>query len=93
MQNIAYKIDKDTLTITVDLKQRHGVSNSGATVTVAATQGNVKIGHGDIAFGLSVYTKEGLAAAQLAKAKEHGFKTFPEYLASVKAAKAALLAK
>lgn len=48
------------LTIVVDLTQRHGMSKSQNTVTIASTEGNQRIGLGDIAFGLNVYTKEGL---------------------------------
>lgn len=62
MKNVEFKVDdkKGVLTITVDLKQRHGKSKSGKTVTIASTEGNQKVGHGDITVGLSVYTKEGL---------------------------------
>lgn len=62
MKNIDIKIDekKKTLTLVVDLSQRHGLSGSGKTVTIASTEGNQKIGMGDIAFGLSVYTKDGI---------------------------------
>lgn len=62
MKNVSITVDekKQTLTIVVDLKQRHGVSTSGKTVTIASTEGNQKIGHGDVAMGLSVYTKDGL---------------------------------
>jgi len=62
VKNINLTVDekKQTLTIVVDLKQRHGVSVSGKTVTIASTEGNQKIGHSDIAMGLTVYTKEGL---------------------------------
>ena len=87
MQNIKYEVKGDTLTITVNLKERHGLSGSGNTVTVAGTQGNVKIGHGDIAMGVSVYTKEGLDKAQLEAAKNKGYKTWVEYQTALKAAK------
>lgn len=81
MQNVEYKIDdkKKTLTITVDLTQTHGISSSGNTLTIASTQGNQKIGVKDIAFGLNVYTKEGLDAARLKVAKEKGYNTWEEY--------------
>lgn len=63
MKNIETKIDEKgmKLTIIVDLKQRHGLSSSQKTVTIASTEGNQRIGLGDISFGLNVYTKEGLA--------------------------------
>lgn len=62
MKNVDIKVDekKKTLTITVDLTQRHGPSASGKTITIASTEGNQKIGYGDIAVGLNVYTKEGI---------------------------------
>lgn len=68
MKNIDVKVDekKKTLTLTVDLSQRHGLSGSGKTVTIASTEGNQKIGFGDVAFGLNVYTKEGLEKLQKA---------------------------
>lgn len=63
MKNVEIKVDEKSqkLTIVVDLKQRHGLSSSQKTVTIASTEGNQKIGVGDIAFGLNVYTKDGLA--------------------------------
>lgn len=87
MQNVKYEVKGETLTITVNLKERHGLSTSGATVAIAGTQGNVKIGVGDISFGLSVYTKEGLDKLQLESAKAKGYKTWLEYQAALKAAK------
>lgn len=86
MLNVDYKVDdkKKTLTIVVDLSQRHGLSNSGNTVAIAGTQGNQKVGLGDIAFGLTVYTKEGLAEARLKQAKEAGHKTWEDMQAALK---------
>lgn len=65
MKNVEIKVDekKKQLTITVDLTKRFGPSASKKTVTIASTEGNQKIGVGDIAFGLNVYTKEGLEKA------------------------------
>ena len=87
MQNVEYKVDdkKQVLTITVDLKQRHGLSSSGATVTIAGTQGNQKVGVGDIAFGLNVYTKDGLDKARLEAAKAKGYDTWEAYEKAKKA--------
>lgn len=87
MQNVEYKVDdkKQVLTITVDLKQRHGLSTSGATVTIAGTQGNQKVGVGDIAFGLNVYTKEGLDKVRLETAKARGYDTWEAFTKAVKA--------
>jgi hypothetical protein len=62
MQNVDMKVDekKQTLTIVVDLSQRFGRSASGKTISIASTQGNVKVGFGDVTMGLNVYTKEGI---------------------------------
>ena len=62
MKNIEMKVDEKAkkLTITVDLAKRFGKSGSGKTIVIASTEGNQKIGMGDIAMGLTVYTKEGL---------------------------------
>lgn len=51
--------DKKTLTITVDLTERHGPSASGKTIKIGSTEGAVKVGVGDISLNCSVYTKEG----------------------------------
>jgi len=87
MNNVKYEVKGDVLTITVNLKERHGLSGSGNTVTIAGTQGNVKIGVGDIAMGVTVYTKDGLDKAQLESAKAKGHKTWAEYQLALKAAK------
>jgi DNA-directed RNA polymerase alpha subunit len=60
MINIATGVKDDVLTITVNLKERHGNSKSGKTVTIASTQGNQKLAppHDGVSFGLNVYTKE-----------------------------------
>lgn len=74
MKNVEIKVDEKAqkLTIVVDLKQRHGLSSSEKTVTIASTEGNQRIGLGDIAFGLSVYTKEGLDKMKAEAAKARG---------------------
>lgn len=58
------KKDVPFLMIEVDLSQRGSLSKSGDTIAVGGTQGNQKVGVGDIAFGLNVYTKEGLPEAR-----------------------------
>lgn len=60
MKNVDMKVDdkKKTLTITVDLTKRLGKSGSGKTTIIASTEGNQKIGVGDITIGLNIYTKE-----------------------------------
>jgi len=46
MQNIKVKVEKNTMTLTVDLTQRLGPSSSGKTTIIASTEGNAKIeGH------------------------------------------------
>lgn len=76
MKNVEYKVEgskgKEELVIRVKLNERHGLSNSQKTVTIASTEGNQRTGHGDVAFGLTVYTKEGLEKlkAEAAKAAE-----------------------
>jgi hypothetical protein len=59
MTNVTMVTDEnDVLTITVDLKQRHGRSASGKTIMIASTQGNAEVeGHETIKVGLNVYTK------------------------------------
>ncbi len=79
--NADVSVDPKTkkMTIVVDLAQRHGLSGTGATLTIASTQGGQKVGLGDITMNLSVYTKEGLEEAQLKTAKERGYKNWVEY--------------
>lgn len=79
MKNVEFKVEKDVLTIKVNLKERHGLSGSGNTVTIGGTNGNQRVGSGDIAFGLNVYTKDGLTAERLKAAKEAGYDTWEAY--------------
>lgn len=57
MQNVEFKVEKDKLTITVDLKKRLGKSKSGKNETVATTGGNAETGVPGIKFGLNVFAK------------------------------------
>jgi hypothetical protein len=59
MTNVKTSIKGSTLTIEVNLTERHGPSSSGKTEMIASSQGNVKLPppHADISFGLNVYTK------------------------------------
>lgn len=84
MHNIKHSVKGDILTIEVNLKERHGLSGTGNTVSIASTQGAMKLGLGDIAVNLSVYTKEGLAKLQMERAKEAGYKTWIEYQKALK---------
>ncbi len=59
MINVVTSVKGDILTITVNLKERHGPSASGKTVSIASTQGNIKLAapHDGVSIGLNVYTK------------------------------------
>jgi len=57
MFNVETKIEKDILTIKVDLKKRNGTSKSGKNETVATTGGNMETGVPGIRFGLNVFAK------------------------------------
>lgn len=56
MKNIDMKVDGDILTITVDLKQRHGPSASGKTTIIGSTEGAVRLQNGE-QVSLNVYVK------------------------------------
>lgn len=48
--------DKGELVITINLKERHGLSKSQKSTTVASTSGNVSVpGFPDIKIGLNAY--------------------------------------
>jgi hypothetical protein len=54
--NIEVKVQGTTLVITVDLRKEYGLSESGKSVTVASTGGNVPVpGREDLRIGLNVY--------------------------------------
>lgn len=57
MKNITTSIDKDTLTIKVDLSKDFGPSKSGKTIIIASSEGNVKVeGAAEtVRMGLNVY--------------------------------------
>jgi predicted molibdopterin-dependent oxidoreductase YjgC len=56
MKNIEMRVEGDTLTIVVDLKQEFGLSSSGKSITVASTEGNVSVPEReDIKIGLNIY--------------------------------------
>lgn len=56
MVNIKTSVKGDVLTITVNLKERHGQSASGKSETIASTSGNQLIeGTDGVKFGLNVY--------------------------------------
>ena len=53
MTNIKTEVKGNTLTITIDLSKRNGLSSSGKSEIVATTSGNVSIG--DVKLGLNCY--------------------------------------
>ena len=59
MINVVTAIKGDVLTITVNLKERHGPSTSGKTISIASTHGNIRLSppHDNVSLGLNVYTK------------------------------------
>lgn len=58
MQNINMTIDKNILTIKIDLSQRNGLSKSTKTISIASTEGNIPIpDHKEIKLGLNMYVK------------------------------------
>lgn len=59
MQNINMKVEKDVLTITINLKERNGMSQSQKNEIIASTGGNVDIGKDGIKLGLNCYIKAG----------------------------------
>lgn len=55
MTNANLKISGDTLTITVDLSQTHGVSKSGKSTIIATSGGNKTVPGTDAKIGLNIY--------------------------------------
>jgi hypothetical protein len=59
MKNVDMKVDRNILTITVDLSKEFGPSSSGKTIIIASTEGNVSVpGAEDKKVGLNVYLKK-----------------------------------
>jgi hypothetical protein len=59
MKNVEMKVEKNILTITVDLSKRFGPSSSGKTIIVASTEGNQTVdASGKVYIGLNVYEKK-----------------------------------
>lgn len=68
MKNIKVKVEKNTLTLTVDLKEEFGLSKSQKTTIVASTEGNAKVeGMDGYQFGLNVFKKPKDGATTTAK--------------------------
>ena len=60
MKNVDVKIEKQVLTLTIDLSQSQGPSKSGKTQIIASTEGNQVIGmfnNKPVIIGLNIYTK------------------------------------
>lgn len=55
MKNVEMKVDKDKLTITVDLKKEFGDSKSGRNVIIASSEGNAPIPGTQAKIGINVY--------------------------------------
>jgi len=58
MKNCVMTVVGNELTIKVDLSQRHGLSGSKKSVTIASTQGNVKIDGTDFVAGINIYSQD-----------------------------------
>jgi hypothetical protein len=58
MKNIEMTVDKNILTIKVDLSKEYGPSSSGKTIIIASTEGNVSApDREEVNVGLNVYKK------------------------------------
>ena len=55
MKNVEMSVDKNTLTIVVDLGKEFGPSNSGKTIIIASTEGNKPVPGSEAKIGLNVY--------------------------------------
>jgi hypothetical protein len=55
-KNVEFKVDKNILTIKIDLKKEFGKSKSGKSITIASTEGNTTVdGTDGVKVGLNVY--------------------------------------
>lgn len=60
MKNIEMKVEKNVLTIRVDLKKEFGKSKSGKSLVIASTEGNTSVeGTDGVKIGLNVYRSAG----------------------------------
>jgi hypothetical protein len=59
MKNIKTQVNGSILTITVDLSKDFGPSNSGKSIVIASTEGNVDVegSQKGIKMGLNIYRK------------------------------------
>jgi len=58
MKNVELSVDKDLLTVTVDLSKEFGPSKSAKSIIVASTQGNKTVPGREEKIGLNVYRQE-----------------------------------
>ncbi len=58
MKNVQMTVDRNILTITIDLSKDFGPSSSGKTIIIASTEGNVAIPDREEKVGLNVYRKK-----------------------------------
>jgi len=59
MKNVEMSVDKNVLTITVDLTKDFGPSKSGKTIIIASTEGNKGIPGTEAKIGLNIYKSKG----------------------------------
>ena len=59
--NVKTSVEKNILTITIDLTQRLGLSKSEKNDIIATTGGNIDVGEG-VKLGLNCYVKAGTPA-------------------------------
>lgn len=57
MKNVAMKVEKNILTITVDLTKDFGPSSSGKTIIIASTEGNQTVPGTNATLGLNLYKR------------------------------------
>ncbi len=58
MKNIEMKVEKQILTIQIDLSKEFGPSSSGKTIIIATTEGNISVPNNEeIKIGINVYKK------------------------------------
>ena len=57
MKNVKMTVEKDVLTIKVDLKKSFGPSKSGKTVIIGTSEGNVTVPGSSAIIGINVYKK------------------------------------
>jgi len=58
VKNVKLDLNKNILTITIDISKEFGPSSSGKTTIIASTEGNQPLpGCDDVKIGLNVYKK------------------------------------